>query len=164
MKIGVSSCLLGIKCTYNGSHNLVLGFKQLYDLGFVVEVCPEVLGGLSTPRDPAEIQPGELLRIETCQHVDVTNEYILGAQKALEILKENNVEVVVLKFRSPSCGNQGIYDGTFSHQLIDGQGVFAKLCEENGMKVFNENQIEEFLKYIGKEEEYGTYFKDSTSF
>ena len=91
MKIGVSSCLLGVKCTYNGSHNLVLGFKQLYDLGFVVEVCPEVLGGLSTPRDPAEIQPGELLRIETCQHVDVTNEYILGAQKALEILKENNV-------------------------------------------------------------------------
>lgn len=163
MKIGVSKCLLGINCTYSGSHNLVNGLKVLYEQGIVVGVCPEVLGGLSTPRDPAEIQSGVPLYIETCQHQDVTKKYVEGAYKALDIFIENNVEVAILKFRSPSCGNQGVYDGTFAHRLIDGQGVFAKLCEEHGIKVFNENQITEFLKYIGKEEEYGTYFKDSTS-
>lgn len=163
MKIGVSSCLIGIKCTYSGSHNLIQGLKKLYDLGDVVEVCPEVFGGLSTPRDPAEIQSVTSLRVETCQHKDVTKEYVLGAKKALDVFIKNNVKVAILKFRSPSCGNQGIYDGTFTHRLIEGQGVFAKLCEEHGIKVFNENQLTEFLKYIGKEEEYGAYFKDSTS-
>ena len=89
-----------------------------------------------------------MLRIETCQHVDVTNEYILGAQKALEILKENNVEVVVLKFRSPSCGNQGIYDGTFSHQLVEGDGIFVQMLKEKGIAVYSENEVTEVLKLI----------------
>ena len=160
MKIGVSSCLVGLECTYSGKHNLVKGLKALYEKGKVVCVCPEVLGGLSTPRDPAEIIQNDPLLIQTCQKQDVTKEYTVGAKKALDILKSQNVKVVILKFRSPSCGNLGVYDGTFTHTLIDGQGVFAKLCEENDIKVFNENQINEFLKYIGKEEEYGTYFKD----
>ena len=81
----------------------------------------------------------------------------------MSIFIAHDVKVAILKFRSPSCGCDGIYDGTFSHTLIDGQGVFAKMCEEHGIKVFHEKQIEEFLKYIGKEDEYGTYFKDSTS-
>lgn len=163
MKIAASSCLVGFNCTYKGSHNLVPVLQKMYEDGLVVCVCPEVLGGLSTPRDPAEIQRRNPLVIQTCNHKDVTNEYIQGSFKALQILKENNIDVVVLKFRSPSCGSDGVYDGSFSHKLIKGQGVFAALCEENNIKVFNEFQIGELLKYIGKEEYYGTYFKNPTS-
>lgn len=158
--IGVSSCLVGVNCTYNGKNNLVNGLKKLYNQGKVVAICPEVLGGLLTPRDPAEIITLEPLFIQTVNGKDVTKEYQSGAKKALEILKKRDVQVVVLKFRSPSCGNEGIYDGTFSHTLVDGQGVFVQLLEQNGIKIFNEFQINEFLKYIGKEEDYGTYFKD----
>ena len=161
--IGVSACLIGENCTYSGKNNLVLGLKRLYELGEVVCVCPEVMGGLSTPRNPAEIQSVEPLLITTNQQVDVTKEYLEGAKKAMSIFIAHDVKVAILKFRSPSCGCDGIYDGTFSHTLIDGQGVFAKMCEEHGIKVFREKQIEEFLKYRGKEDEYGTYFKDSTS-
>jgi len=149
--IGVSYCLIGENCTYSGSNNFVEGLKKLFDLGEVICVCPEVLGGLSIPRPPAEIQATNPLKVENNLHQDVTNEYMFGAQKALEIFIENNVKVAILKFRSPSCGNQGIYDGTFTHRLIEGQGVFAKLCEDHGIKVFNEHQISEFLKYMGKE-------------
>lgn len=163
MKIGVSRCLIGECCTYSGSHNLIKGLKTLYDQGLLVEVCPEVLGGLPTPREPAEIIQKVPLLIQTSKQKDVTNEYLIGAKKALDLFIKNDVKVAILKFRSPSCGNQGVYDGTFHHILIDGQGVFAKLCEEHGIQVFNENQINEFLKYIGKEDVYGTYFKDSTS-
>lgn len=161
--IGVSSCLLGENCTYSGKNNLVEELKNLYELGMVVPVCPEVLGGLPIPRNPAEICSRNPLRIQTNQNQDVTSEYVSGALKALDLFLEHHVQVAVLKFRSPSCGCDGVYDGTFSHTLIEGQGVFAKLCQEHHIKVFHENQIEELLKYIRKDEEYGTYFKDSTS-
>lgn len=160
MKIGVSQCLIGDCCTYSGKNNLVKGLKKMYDDGLVVVACPEVLGGLSTPRPPAEIISQNPLVIQNNQGVDVTNEYVVGARKALDIFLENNVEVAVLKFRSPSCGCDGIYDGTFSHRLVEGEGVFAKLLKEKGVQVFHENELDEFLKYIGKEEEYGKYFKD----
>ncbi len=163
MKIGVSQCLLGVHCTYNGkSHPVDVMIKMNQD-HLIVPVCPEVLGGLTIPRDPAEIQSVNPLKVETCFHQDVTEEYVKGAQRALEIFQENHIEVALLKFRSPSCGCDGVYDGTFQHKLIHGQGVFAKMCHECGIQLFHENQIEEFLKYIGKEDDYGTYFKDSTS-
>ena len=163
MKIGVSQCLLGVHCTYKGtSHPLELIIK-MNEKDEIVPVCPEVLGGLSIPRDPAEIQSFDPLIVETINHQDVTQEYILGAKKAFDIFVENNIEVALLKYKSPSCGCDGIYDGTFQHHVIDGQGVFAKMCHEHGIKLFHENQIGEFLKYIGKEDDYGTYFKDSTS-
>ncbi|MEG0592989.1 MAG: DUF523 domain-containing protein [Coprobacillus sp.] len=163
MKIGVSQCLLGYSCTYSASHHKNDVLVDLYNNGDVVCVCPEVLGGLSTPRDPAEIVNEDPLTIQTIHGVDVTEEYLKGAKKALDIFIKNDVEVAVLKFRSPSCGSDGIYDGTFSHQLINGQGVFVRLLNNHGIKVFHENQIKEFLEYIGKEDDYGTYFKDSTS-
>lgn len=162
MKIGISSCLAGIKCTYNGSDNLTKGLEKFIDEfdEQMIIVCPEVLGGLPIPRDPAEIQKRNPLLIQTNQGQNVTNEYVEGAKKALQIFLDHHVEVALLKFRSPSCGNDGVYDGNFSHTLVEGQGVFAQMLEENGIKVFNEKQIFEFLKYIGKEDEYGTYFKD----
>lgn len=165
MNIGISTCLAGVNCTYKGTHNFIKGldkFIEDYD-GQVIMACPEVLGGLSIPRPPAEIQCQNPLLIKNIQDGDVTNEYQRGACTALNIFLENHVDVALLKFRSPSCGNDGIYDGTFSHILIEGKGIFAKLLEDHGIKVFNENQIDEFLKYIGKEDVYGTYFKDQTS-
>lgn len=162
MNIGISTCLAGVNCTYKGTHNLIEGldkFIEDYD-GQVIMACPEVFGGLSIPRAPAEIQSKNPLLIRNNQGVDVTNEYKIGAYKALNLFLEHHVEVALLKFRSPSCGNDGIYDGHFTHTLIEGKGVFAKLLEDHGIKVFNENQINEFLKYIGKEDVYGTYFKD----
>lgn len=159
MKIGISTCLAGINCTYKGTNNLVLGLKKLYDEGRIIAVCPEVLGGLSIPRSPAEIKQHNPLVVENQLGQDVTQEYLLGAQKALDIFLEKDVDVAVLKYRSPSCGNDGIYDGTFSHTLIEGQGVFAKMLKDNGIKVFNESEIEKFLEYVGGEE-YGKYFKD----
>lgn len=161
--IGVSRCLLGECCTYKGTHHLDDILKDLARHGQVVGVCPEVLGGLPIPRNPAEIMSFHPLLIQTNQGKDVTDEYIVGARKALKIFLDNDVHVAVLKWRSPSCGNDGVYDGTFSHNLVDGQGVFASMCEEQGIRIFNENQMKEFLKYIGKEDDYGTYFKDSTS-
>lgn len=161
--IGVSFCLVGENCTYSGSNNLVMGLKKLYNEHKVICACPEVLGGLSTPRLPAEIICQEPLKIQNNQGEDVTSAYLLGAKKALQIFLDNGVDVAVLKWRSPSCGNQGVYDGTFSHTLVEGQGVFAKMCEEHGIRVFNEKQVNELLKYLRKEDEYGTYFKDSTS-
>lgn len=163
MKIGVNSCLVGMNCTYAGKNNYVDILAKMYEEGDVVIACPEVLGGLSTPRDPAEIKSMNPLIIETIHGKDVTYEYLKGATKALQIFLDADVKVAVLKFRSPSCGCDGVYDGTFTHTLVDGQGVFAHMLEEKGIKVFHENQMKEFLKYIGKDDDYGTYFKDSTS-
>lgn len=161
--IGVSSCLLGKNCTYNADNHLIKELKVLHDQGLVIDVCPEVLGGLLIPRNPAEIITWHPLKIETINHQDVTLEYVTGAKKALEIFQKSHVDVAVLKFRSPSCGVDGVYDGTFSHQLIDGQGVFAQLLKASGIQVFSENQMNEFLNYIRKDENYGSYFKNSTS-
>lgn len=161
--IGVSKCLLGENCTYSGHHHLIEELMTLYQQGKVIAVCPEVLGGLPIPRDPAEIQNTDPLFIQTNHGQNVTQEYISGAKKALKMFLDNDVKVAILKFRSPSCGCDGVYDGTFTHTLAKGQGVFAKMCQEHNIKLFHENQIEELLKYIGKDEEYGTYFKDSTS-
>lgn len=160
MKIGVSQCLIGTSCTYSGNHHLIKGLKAMYEDGMVVVACPEVLGGLSIPRPPAEIISQSPLVVCNDQGQDVTKEYLLGAQKALEIFLENDVKVAVLKYRSPSCGSDGVYDGTFSHRLVESDGVFVKLLKEKGIQVFHEKQLDEFLKYIGKEEEYGKYFKD----
>lgn len=161
--IGVSRCLIGENCTYSGCNHLVKELRNLLDKNLVIGICPEVLGGLSIPRNPAEIISNNPLFIQTNQQEDVTFEYVYGAQKALDLFLKHHIKVAVLKFRSPSCGCEGVYDGTFTHTLIEGQGVFAKMCIEHNIKVFHENQIEEFLNYIRKDEEYGTYFKDSTS-
>ena len=150
MKIGISACLLGRNCTYKGTNNLIKEIEKLDGFDFV-EICPEVMGGLSTPRPPAEIMSSNPISVINKEHIDVTNEYIKGAQIALNLLKKNHVKVVLLKHHSPSCGNEGIYNGSFSHTVIDGRGVCADLLEKNGINTFNEEQIEMFLKYIKKE-------------
>ena len=140
MKILVSACLLGENCKYNGGNNLnqsVLGFIEGHE---VIGVCPEQLGGLSTPRLPAEIVDGVVTNKEG---VSVDAEFRKGAQSALAAALENKVDLAILQSRSPSCGVKEIYDGSFSGKKIKGQGVFAKLLSARGIKVLDAEDIAE---------------------
>ena len=143
MKIGISSCLLGYCCKYDGKSNYNANIIDLSQEHELIPICPEVLGGLSIPRFPAEIINGKVINTNGD---DVTENYYLGANKALEILKNEGVEAVILKSKSPSCGINKIYDGTFSHTLINGNGVAAQLFIENNIKVYDENTFKDLLK------------------
>ena len=114
----------------------------------LIPVCPEVLGGLSTPRNPAESVDGKVI---SNVGKDVSEEYTKGAKIALETALRNNCKVALMKAKSPSCGSGKIYDGSFSRTLTDGDGITARLLKENGIKVFNETEIDEFLKCIMEE-------------
>lgn len=138
-KILVSACLLGKNVKYNGGNNhndLVISLSKDYE---IIPICPEVDGGLSCPRCPSEIIGNKVINKVG---KDVTNEFVLGANKALKIAKENNPEFIVLKENSPSCGVNYIYDGTFTSNKIKGQGVTTKLLKENGFKIISENELE----------------------
>lgn len=134
MKIMVSACLLGENCKYNGGNNLsekVMNYVKGHE---VIPVCPEVLGGLSTPRLSSEIVDG-VVTASNGRSVDM--EFRKGAQMGLDLAKENEVDLVILQSRSPSCGVKQIYDGTFSGNKIAGQGIFARLLTENGYKIID---------------------------
>lgn len=137
-KILVSACLFGENCRYKGDNqknDKVLALAKDYEL---IPVCPEQMGGLSTPRNPAE-RVGD--KIISSAGDDVTKEYLSGAEKALEIAKLNNVEFCVFKANSPSCGKGVIYDGTFTGVKTNGNGVTAELLIKNGFKVLTEDEI-----------------------
>jgi len=138
MKIMVSACLLGENCKYSGGNNRdekVLAFLEGHE---VFPVCPEVMGGLSVPRPPAEIVSGKVVNREG---VSVDREFRRGAQKALEIAKREKIDLAILQPRSPSCGAREIYDGTFSGRRIPGSGVFAALMKENGFAVMDADEL-----------------------
>lgn len=140
MKILVSACLLGKNCKYNGGNNLNQGVLEFIEGHEVIGVCPEQLGGLSTPRLPAEIVAGLVTNKEG---VSVDNEFRKGAQEALAVALENKVDLAILQSRSPSCGVKEIYDGSFSGKKIKGQGVFAKLLSARGIKVLDAEEVAE---------------------
>ena len=142
-KLLVSACLLGENCKYSGGNNYTPAVEALKEKFDVIPVCPEQMGGLPTPRIPAE-RVGE--KVLTREGADVTAEYRKGAEDALAIAQANGVKFAVLQERSPSCGGECVYNGTFSGKLIPGQGVTAQLLEENGIKVYSSGRIEEFLK------------------
>ena len=139
-KILVSAVLYGYCTRYDGRSNLLKDktFLEWKNRGKLIPVCPEVLGGLSTPRTPAEIRNG---RVVNKDGDDVTNSFAKGAQEVLKIAKENNVIVAILKDGSPSCGCTKIYDGSFSGRKIPGSGICARLLIENGIVVMSENDI-----------------------
>lgn len=145
MKVLVSACLLGHNTKYNGKNNLNEKLISLKDKLEFVLMCPEVEGGLSIPRTPAEIKDNKVINKD---NIDVTNNYLKGANLALKKALKDNIKVAIVKEKSPSCGKNFIYDGTFTNTLIKGQGVTTSLLVENGIKVFNENEIESFLEYI----------------
>ncbi|MBE6145398.1 MAG: DUF523 domain-containing protein [Firmicutes bacterium] len=137
-KILVSACLLGIDCKYSGGNNLnekVLEYIKDYE---VIPVCPEIMGGLSTPRPPSERIGDKVLNN---QGIDVTNEYTKGALETLKLAKLFNVKKALLKAKSPSCGKGKIYDGTFTSTLIEGNGVTVDLLESNGIEVISEQDL-----------------------
>lgn len=139
MKIMVSACLLGENCKYNGGNNLSEKVMKFIEGHEVIPVCPEVMGGLPTPRVPSEIVNGV---VTMADGRDVDKEFRKGAQIGLQLAKENNVDLVILQSRSPSCGVKQIYDGTFSGNKIEGQGVFAKLLTENGFRVVDVEDLD----------------------
>lgn len=142
-KLLISACLMGENCKYSGGNNLIelpAGFLEQYEL---IPVCPEILGGLPTPRTPAE-RLGD--RVLTQTGADVTENYRLGSEIALAAAREQGCQKALLKERSPSCGSGAIYDGTFSHTVISGDGVAAALLKANGIEVFGESRITELLK------------------
>ena len=118
MKIMVSGCLLGENCKYNGGNNYSEKVAEYIKGHEVISVCPECLGGLPTPRIPAEIVNGVVTNKEG---VVVDKEFRKGAEIALEIAKKENIDLAILQSRSPSCGSKQVYDGTFSGTRIDGQ-------------------------------------------
>ena len=134
MKIMVSGCLLGENCKYNGGNNFSEKVAEYIKGHEVISVCPECLGGLPTPRVPAEIVNGVVTNKEG---VIVDEEFRKGAEIALELAKKEKIDLAILQSRSPSCGTKQIYDGTFSGKRIDGQGIFAKLLGENGFRMID---------------------------
>lgn len=139
----ISACLLGLGTRYDGErrepHPEAL---RLLQSAMVVPVCPEQLGGLPTPREPAEIAGGaggDVLdggaRVLTASGADVTTQYVAGAREVLRIARLVGAGRALLADRSPSCGTCGVYDGTFGHRVIDGMGVAAALLDREGIAV-----------------------------
>ena len=142
MRVLVSACLLGVSCRYDGQSKAYPLVDQLCRRHEVVPVCPEIFGGLPTPRVPAE-RRGE--RVVTKTGGDVTAQYRRGAEEAVRLARMLGCTVAVLKERSPSCGSGQVYDGTFTGTLTEGFGVAAQRLADAGIRVIGESQLAEFL-------------------
>ena len=141
----VSACLMGCHCRYDGKDNLHPKIAKLIKEGKAIPVCPEQLGGLPTPRPPAEIVGGDgkdviqgKARVMDVNGKDVTREFIRGALQTLQIARIAGVKEAILKQRSPSCGSLEIYNGSFSKTMRRGVGVTAALLSQNGINVWDE--------------------------
>ena len=141
--IAISACLLGTPCRYDGKSKEYKGIKELEQYYNLIPICPECLGGLSTPRVPSEIVNGKVINKEG---FDNTLCFTNGAKKALTIYEDNNCAFAILKESSPSCGANWIYDGSFSGKKIKGMGICAKMFEEKGIKVYTEDDIDKIIK------------------
>lgn len=138
-KIAVSACLLGQNCKYNGGNNKNEAVLRFLEGKEVIPVCPEVLGGLSVPRIPAELRDGVAWN-RNGENVDA--EFKRGVELTLAALEEEDIELAVLQSRSPTCGVKQIYDGTFTGTLTEGQGLLAKALMEKGYKVIDAGDIQ----------------------
>lgn len=149
-KILISACLIGEKVKYNGGDNRIDHslIEKWRSQGRLIPICPEVAGDLPVPRNPAEIQWGEGNDVlnNNATVVDkpgnnVSNAFKKGAHQALELAKKHGVRIAILKERSPSCGSNWIYDGSFAGVVKEGMGVTARLLQQNGIKTFGEQQV-----------------------
>lgn len=134
----VSACLAGLHCRYDGAEKPYAEVIRLVAEGKAIPVCPEQLGGLPTPRQPSEINGGQVIRKDG---VDVTAEFQQGAREALKLAQLVGAKTAILKAKSPSCGSGKIYDGSFSGTLIAGDGILAQMYKENGIEVKTEEEI-----------------------
>jgi uncharacterized protein YbbK (DUF523 family) len=143
----VSTCLVGVRTGWNGEHNRAGDIVDLVKAGKAVFLCPEQLGGLTTPREPSEIEPGKTAadvlagdaRVLAISGRDVTEQFVRGAQEVLAFCQEMGIRTAILKASSPSCGSQKTYDGTHSGTLRPGRGITAELLVQNGIAVYNEH-------------------------
>ena len=141
-KILISACLIGDKTKYDGGHNKTPLLDALLEKYELVPFCPEVEGGLKIPRQPSERKDDKVI---SKAGKDVTDNFLEGAHRAYMICAFLNIKVAILKDGSPSCGVYEIYDGSFSHKKIEGQGMTAEYLRKMGIQVISENEIEEFL-------------------
>ena len=151
-KVLISACLVGDRVRYDGkrvplTHPLL---NKWHQKGMLVKVCPEVSGGLNIPRPPAQIVNGNGLdvlkgrsQVVNIEGQDVTGPFIKGAEYAFTLARENNIDMAILKEKSPSCGVHQIYDGRFDSHLIPGFGITAALLKQNGIRVFSENELDQ---------------------
>ena len=149
MKILVSACLLGMACRYDGQSKANEAVCTLAQAHALVPFCPEIYGGLPTPRTPAE-RRGD--RVYTADGRDVTEHYRRGAAAALELARLLDCDCAILKEHSPSCGSGKIYDGTFSGTVVPGDGVTAELFRAAGIPVYGESELDRLLWRRGREE------------
>ena len=150
IKILVSSCLLGAPVRHDArdkkcDHEVL---QRWIEEGRIVSVCPEMLGGLGTPRPPAEIVNDGSRQVVTRDGSDVTRAFENGARAAMEQGQANNVRIAILKAGSPSCGSSFIYDGTFSKTAVEGEGITSALLRRNGIVVFSEEELDAAARYV----------------
>lgn len=143
-KLLISACLVGENVKYNGKNNRI-DISKLSKKYELISFCPEVEGGLPTPRPPSEIVSNNPLKIVNSFNEDVTHYFIKGAKKALDICKRLNIKKALLKENSPSCGKNFVYDGSFNKVLRGGQGVTASILSKNSIEIFNEFDLEKLL-------------------
>lgn len=138
----ISECLCGVCCRYDGDHNRIECLEELKNVYNLVPVCPEVLGGLLTPRPPAE-RVGN--RVQTKNGTDVTEQFKRGATLALAIAIEKNCRCALLKAKSPSCGYGELYDGTFTRTLVKGVGVTSELLLQHDIQIYTEKTVTDLI-------------------
>ena len=156
-KVLVSRCLLGHRVRYDGgASGPYAQLAQWQAEGRVIALCPEVAGGLPTPRAAAEIPGGQGVEVLagkaaviTTEGEDVTEAFVSGAHQALALVERHGIRLAILKANSPSCGNRLTYDGSFSGVKVEGQGVTAALLTRAGVQVFSELELEEAAKALG---------------
>ncbi len=141
MKIGISACLTGDKVRYDGTDKRNSELLKILKEHELIKICPEMTAGFSVPHEPLEIRNG---KVYSSSERNVTKKLNEGAHECLKMIQD--CDFVVLKERSPSCGVHLIYDGTFSGKPIEGHGLFTRLCLENGIPVYSENDIEEIKR------------------
>lgn len=148
MKLLVSACLLGEPVRYDGQAQRLVdpSLRAWQQAGMLVSFCPEVAGGLPTPRPAAECQADG--RILTCSGEDVTAAFRRGAEAALALCRREGIQCALLKERSPSCGSQRIYDGRFRGVTQSGEGMTANLLRQPGIRVFSEEQLDELKAFV----------------
>ncbi|MGJ7516653.1 DUF523 domain-containing protein [Pseudomonas baetica] len=159
-KILVSRCLLGHRVRYDGGASGPFDQLQLwFDEGRIVPLCPEVAGGLPTPRAAAEIPGGQGVdvleghaSVMTTEGKDVSAQFLSGAYQALELVRKHDIRIAVLKANSPSCGNLLTYDGTFSGVKVSGEGVTAALLKRHGVQVFSELELAEAAQALATQD------------
>ena len=142
----ISECLCGVCCRYDGDHNRIECLEELKNVYNLVPICPEVLGGLLTPRPPAERVGNQVL---TKNGAVVTEQFKRGATLALAIAIEKNCRCALLKSKSPSCGYGELYDGTFTRTLVKGVGVTSELLLQHDIQIYTEKNVAALITQKG---------------